>query len=135
MTDDLVKRLRSPENVFYEYAADDGALLQEAADCIEELEGKLTWVLVERDETFALMLDRVQTAEAKLATCEKYRSAYAEMGRIGTQAVRELDAKLAKAVEVLGIALRYNTAMHGGAAAFNQRIKDTIAELTGGEDD
>lgn len=32
---------------------------------------------------------------AKLATCEKYRDAYAEMGRIGTQAVRDLEAKLA----------------------------------------
>ena len=37
------------------------------ADRIEELEAKLDWVLVERDETFALMLDRAQTAEAKLA--------------------------------------------------------------------
>ena len=39
----------------------------EMADRIEELEAKLDWVLVERDETFALMLDRAQTAEAKLA--------------------------------------------------------------------
>jgi len=36
-------------------------------DRIEELEDKLDWVLVERDETFNLMLDRAQTAEAKLA--------------------------------------------------------------------
>ena len=36
-------------------------------DRIEELEDKLNWVIVERDETFALMLDRAQTAEAKLA--------------------------------------------------------------------
>jgi hypothetical protein len=34
---------------------------------IEELEAKLNWVLVERDKTFNLMLDRAQTAEAKLA--------------------------------------------------------------------
>jgi hypothetical protein len=38
MTDDLVKRLRSPANVFYEYAADDGAFLHEAASRIEKLE-------------------------------------------------------------------------------------------------
>ncbi|CAB4124838.1 hypothetical protein UFOVP62_36 [uncultured Caudovirales phage] len=38
MTDDLVKRLRSPANVFYEYAADNGAFLREAADRIEKLE-------------------------------------------------------------------------------------------------
>lgn len=37
----------------------------------------------------------------KLATCEKYRDAYAECDRIGTQAVRDLEAKLAKAVEAL----------------------------------
>ncbi len=37
MTDDIVARLRSPANVFYEYAADDGALLRQAADEIERL--------------------------------------------------------------------------------------------------
>jgi hypothetical protein len=41
MTDDLVKRLRSPANVFYEYAADDGAFLHEAASRIEKLEAAL----------------------------------------------------------------------------------------------
>ena len=41
MTDDLVKRLRSPMNVLYEYAADDGAFLREAADRIEELQKQL----------------------------------------------------------------------------------------------
>lgn len=41
MTDDLVKRLRSPTNVFYEYSADDGAFLHEAANRIEELEAAL----------------------------------------------------------------------------------------------
>ncbi len=40
-------------------------------------------------------------AEAKLATCEKYRDAYDKMGRIGTEAYRDLEAKLAKAVELL----------------------------------
>jgi chromosome segregation ATPase len=44
---------------------------------------------------------RVETAEAKLATCEKYRDAYAECDKIGTQAVRDLEDKLAKAVEAL----------------------------------
>lgn len=41
MTDDLVKRLRSPANVFYEYAADNGAFLREAASRIETLEAAL----------------------------------------------------------------------------------------------
>ena len=34
---DIVERLRSPANVFYEYAADNGAFLREAADEIERL--------------------------------------------------------------------------------------------------
>jgi hypothetical protein len=46
----------------------------------------------------------------------------------------ELEAKLTKALEVLEAALKYNTAMHGGAAAYNQRIKDAIAELKGQAD-
>jgi hypothetical protein len=37
---------------------------------------------------------RAEAAEAKLATCEKYRDAYAECDRIGTQAVRDLEAKV-----------------------------------------
>jgi hypothetical protein len=58
MSDDLVKRLRASLSMLAQ---------EEAADRIEELEAKLDWVITERDETFALMLDRVQTAEAKLA--------------------------------------------------------------------
>ena len=45
MTDDLVKRLRSPANVFYEYAADNGAFLREAASRIEKLEAALIDIL------------------------------------------------------------------------------------------
>ena len=41
MSDKLVKRLRSPANVFYEYAADGGAFLREAADRIDKLEAAL----------------------------------------------------------------------------------------------
>ena len=47
------------------------------------------------------MAERIMELEAKLATCEKYRDAYAECDRIGAQAVRDLEAKLAKAVEAL----------------------------------
>jgi hypothetical protein len=49
----------------------------------------------------AVMDNTVAKLEQKLATCEKYRDAYAECDRIGTQAVRDLGAKLAKAVEAL----------------------------------
>jgi len=37
--------------------------------------------------------------KAKLATCEKCRDAYAECDSIGTQAVRDLEAKLAECLE------------------------------------
>lgn len=63
MTDDLVKRLRSPKNVFYEYAADDGAFLREAADRIEELEKQ-------RKKTYESLLKLTRLhdeVEAKLA--------------------------------------------------------------------
>lgn len=42
MSNDLIKRLRCSANVFYEYAADNGALLREAADRIEYLERELS---------------------------------------------------------------------------------------------
>jgi hypothetical protein len=52
------------------------------------------------------MLDRIEqlvaineALTAELATCEKYRDAYAECDRIGTQTVRDLEAKLAAAVD------------------------------------
>ena len=43
---------------------------------------------------------------AALATCEKYRDAYAECDRIGTQAVRDLEAKLEHAKKGLRKILR-----------------------------
>lgn len=45
--------------------------------------------------------------------------------------VEELEGKLEKAVEVLDIAFKYNTAMHGGASPNNKIIKDCLAELKG----
>jgi hypothetical protein len=38
---DIVERLLNPANVFYEYVADEGAMLREAADEIERLRGAL----------------------------------------------------------------------------------------------
>lgn len=66
--------------------------LELAESRIEELEAK-------NQETFQMYVDANEAridAEAKLVTCEKYRDAYAECDRIGTQAMRELEAKLAK---------------------------------------
>jgi hypothetical protein len=61
MSDDLVKLLRRP------YGNLTGGERQDAADRIEELEAKLKWVIEERDATFAMMLKRAESAEAKLA--------------------------------------------------------------------
>lgn len=47
--------------------------------------------------------------------------------------IEELEAKLSKAMEGLEAALKYNSAMHGGAAAYNKRIKDIISEIKGAE--
>ena len=40
--------------------------------------------------------DMLEALAAKLETCEKYRDAYAECDRIGTQAVRDLEAEVAR---------------------------------------
>ena len=45
--------------------------------------------------------------------------------------IEELEAKLAKAAEVLRLALKYNTAMHRGASEFNKRVLATLAEIEG----
>ena len=82
--------------------------------------------------------DRIEEMEAKLATCEKYRDAYAECDSIATQAVRDLEARLAKCEAQLGKAV-------DALRAFNSfddlpmPILLALAELssntTGGKDD
>lgn len=75
----------------------------------------------------------------QLATCEKYRDAYAEMGRIGTQAVRDLEAKLAKAeAGLLAIAKRDEQMIWGEDYEVEEAFKDmrdiscaTLAEIKG----
>jgi chromosome segregation ATPase len=111
MTDEeLVKRLR--EGATWD---DDVA----AADRIEALTAErddhwksfVHWRKEADDRAEQLEAARADAKEAEAyaeelekelrTTCEKYRDAYDEMGRIGTQAVRDLEAKLAKAVEAL----------------------------------
>ena len=53
--------------------------------------------LMRANNTYTEMHLEIERLSDKLATCEKYRDAYAECDRIGTQAVRDLEAKLAKA--------------------------------------
>ena len=76
--------------------------------------------------------------EAKLSICEKYRDAYAEMGRIGTQAVRDLEAKLAKAVEALRfyaweneMRLPSDGPWGAGSTDFGKVARATLAEIKG----
>lgn len=57
----LVKRLRSPANVFYEYALDNGAFLHEAADYIEKLEAanlKQSCIIVDEQ----MRIEKLETA-------------------------------------------------------------------------
>ena len=61
--------------------------------------------LMQANNTYTEMHLEIERLSDKLATCEKYRDAYADCDRIGTQAVRDLEAKLAKAVEVIEWAL------------------------------
>jgi len=81
MSDDLVKRLRASLSMLAQ---------EEAADRIEELEAKLDWVITERDETFALMLDRVQTAEAKLAKAVKLMELSVELATWNTTLLEDV---------------------------------------------
>ena len=90
--------------------------------------------LAQRDErmsTGALygdLADRIEELETKLATCEKYRDAYAECDRIGTQAVRDLEAKLASVIAAYRIeAMRREDYSH---EAFDQHIAELKGETS-----
>ena len=102
---------------------------------IAELEAKLNWVLTERDETFALMLDRVRTAEAKLASWQAAQH-YSYIGIDGKQ-VRAVDlenraieaeAKLAKAV--VGLNAMFPAAQQMSNPKMENTIRATLKELS-----
>jgi hypothetical protein len=95
-----------------------------------------------------LRADRIEELEAKLTACEKYRNAYAECDRIGTQSVRELGAKLAKAVSALELIAQPKVGpdfdwSHDEVNRWRDRwyrkyqniARATLAELTGGKDE
>ena len=69
------------------------------------------WSMLEEEgfytkaNTVTLAKSHIEALEAKLAACEKYRDAYAEFDRIGTQAVRDLEAKLSKSEALLAKAV------------------------------
>ena len=97
---------------------DSADAVQIVADRIEELEAKLDWVLVERDETFALMLDRAQTAEAKLAKAVEECACIAESHKPSAALLSD----------------RYWRGVDEAAHSIAYEIYATLAELTGGKD-
>ena len=113
------------------------------------IEGPALSDLASQGYTEYVRADRIKELEAKLATCEKYRDAYAECDRIGTQAVRDLEAKLAKAVDALEFYadrdyVGYDVSLedYGLSIIVGEIIKDsgetaraTLAELTGGKNE
>ena len=116
MTDDkeLNARLRDFEKVTVGDARD-------AADRIEALTAKVK-LMYDLD---AINGEKIEALEAKLVTCEKYRDAYAECDRIGTQAVRDLEAKLAKAeAGLLAIAKRDEQMIWGEDYEVEEAFKD-----------
>jgi hypothetical protein len=78
--------------------------LDSARHSVDVLEKRVAFVEGERRKTFQALLKVTKIHDevgAKLATCEKYRDAYAECDRIGTQAVRDLEVGLAKTQDVI----------------------------------
>lgn len=95
MTDEeLLLWLRVEDTNLTDFAADRiEALTKERDDYAHKL--------MQANSTYTEMHLEIERLSDKLATCEKYRDAYAEMDKIGTQAMRDLEAKLAKAVEAV----------------------------------
>ena len=106
-------------------ARDDAKEAEAYAEELERERDDYALRLMRAINTYTEMHLDIERLSDKLATCEKYRDAYAEMGRIGTQAVRDLEAKLAKAVEALQWCAMYGD----GDVALA-----TLAEIKGGND-
>lgn len=75
---DIVERLRSPANVFYEYAADNGAMLREAADEIERLREALreiaktdiqTWAKTALEKGDWVIVERIAEVDQQGIAC------------------------------------------------------------------
>jgi hypothetical protein len=79
--------------------------------------------------------DRIEALETKLSICERHRDAYAEMDRIGTQAVRDLEAKLSKTEGLLAKAVEaleyYAVEAMPWDADDSLQARATLAEIKG----
>jgi hypothetical protein len=116
----LIARLRESQS--YEWQDPIWETRLAAADRIEQL-------AVTNEQLVATN----EALTAKLATCEKYRDAYAECDRIGTQAVRDLEAKLAAAEAE---AKKYKHAFAAQSRKLQavlhiEGVKATLAEIKG----
>jgi hypothetical protein len=49
--------------------------------------------------------------------------------KVVAERIETLEHTLDRVAAVLRLSLKYNTAMHGGAAAHNQHLRDTLAEI------
>ncbi len=127
MTDEeLVKRLRDKH-----CCESPNCNCDEAADRIEALTAErddYAFKLADANNTYSEMHVALSEANDKLATCEKYRDAYDKMGRIGTEAYRDLEAKLAKAVEGLNYCIN---APFSGWTIAQGYARATLAEIEG----
>jgi hypothetical protein len=110
MSDDLVKRLRGwPASVA-------GDTMGEAADRIEELEA------------------RAEAAEAELLETQDRANAFATKEYHTEMRAKQAEAKLAKAVDLLG-QWRIAAAGYVSVESVVNKHDDTLAELTGGKND
>ena len=82
-------------------ARQDAKEAEAYAEEVEKERDDYALKLMRAINTYTEMHLDIERLSDKLATCEKYRDAYAECDRIGTQTVRDLEVKLAKAVEAL----------------------------------
>jgi hypothetical protein len=75
--------------------------------------------------------DRIEALTAELATCEKYRDAYAECDRIGTQTVRDLEAMNKNQEAMIRQADRRGDALEAKLAKAVEALRDMCAEFRG----
>ena len=112
-------------------ARDDAKEAEAYAEEVEKERDDYALKLMQAINTYTEMHLDIERLSDKLATCEKYRHAYAECDRIGTQAVRDLEAKLAKAVEALDRLARLGNGDRYGNSEGNVIAQTTLAEIKG----
>lgn len=126
--DDLVKRLRWKAGAYAKEAANRIEQLAATVEKLEEKNSRLKLDLLLANDVADAAIEGKKELEAKLATCEKYKAAYAECDRIGTQAVRDLEAKLASVIAAYRIeAMRREDYSH---EAFDQHIAELKGETS-----